>query len=133
MIPKVRPRYCVRSQMRATERTIIANSAAKDQSGIYGESCISILSARAAWILCGSNKPTGLANCGNIPPLSVPTIAYFPATAISCRSVCGVSTHEIHFLPKLSVLTGGIPLMEISSMPRSFVFIMYVLTSNRAL
>ena len=58
-------------------------------------------------------------------PLAVkPTKTKVFATFISSKDVSRGTTHEIHFLPRLSVLAGGIPLTDISSIPLSFVFIM---------
>ena len=81
-------------------------------------------SAKAACILCGSNKPIGVATCGITPDAVTPINTTLPATLISDKVVCGVSTQLIHLRPKLSVLTGGIPLIDISSTPLSLVFIM---------
>ena len=90
---------------------------------MYGLSCISMLSAKAACILCGSNNPAGVDSCGITPLAVTPTITNLSATSISCNVVDGVFTKLIHLRPKLSVLTGLRPFTLISCIPLSFVFI----------
>ena len=89
---------------------------------MYGESSIKIDSTKAAWTLCGSFNPTGVGICICIPAASTPTITKRPFTlSNSCSVISGVSTHEIHFLPRLSVLTGFSPCITISWIPFWFV------------
>ena len=84
---------------------------------------INILSDKAVCILCGSNKPIGVASCGDIPLAVKPTKTNLPSTFISDSVVCGVSTQLIHLRPRLSVETGGIPLTLTCSIPFRFVTI----------
>ena len=94
---------------------------------------MSIDSASAACILCGSNKPTLVASCGITPLAVTPTKTNLSLTAISASVVCGVFTQDNQCRPKLSTLVCGKPLTLISSIPAALVLMIKVSAPARVL
>ena len=80
-----------------------------------------ILSANAVCILC--LIIAGVAICGITALAVTPTNTNFVYSFLF-KVVCSVFIQLIHLRPRLSVLTGGIPLIDISVLPLSLVFIM---------